>query len=40
MNLFNKCRKYNVVSFDIFDTLLKRDVFFPADVFKLVEKKI
>lgn len=39
MNLFNKCRKYNVVSFDIFDTLLKRDVFFPADVFKLVEKK-
>ncbi len=31
--------KYKVVSFDIFDTLLKRDVFFPTDVFVLVERE-
>lgn len=32
------CEKYNVISFDIFDTLLKRDVMYPRDVFCLVEK--
>jgi len=31
--------KYKIVSFDIFDTLLKRDVFFPTDVFVLVERE-
>lgn len=31
--------KYDIVSFDIFDTLLKRNVNRPADVFKYVEKK-
>lgn len=37
--ILNRIRKYKVVSFDIFDTLLKRDVFFPTDVFVLVERE-
>ena len=32
-------RRYNIISFDIFDTLLKRDVFSPKDVFQIVERK-
>lgn len=32
-----KCRKYKIVSFDIFDTLLVRNFICPEDVFKLVE---
>lgn len=32
------CHKYNFISFDIFDTLLKRDVSFPSDVFELTEQ--
>ncbi len=32
------CKKYNVISFDIFDTLLKRDVLYPKDIFYFVEK--
>lgn len=32
--------KYDVISFDIFDTLLKRTVEKPTDVFKLMEGKI
>ena len=35
--LYNKCEKFNIISFDIFDTLLKRDVMSPSDVFKIVE---
>ena len=31
--------KYKIVSFDIFDTLLKRDVYRPTDVFGLVQKE-
>ena len=31
--------KYKIVSFDIFDTLLKRDVYKPTDVFELVQKE-
>ena len=31
--------KYDVVSFDIFDTLLKRNVKKPTDVFEYIEKK-
>lgn len=31
--------KYSAVSFDVFDTLLKRDVSFPEDVFQLAEMK-
>lgn len=36
--LFQRLRKYDVISFDIFDTLVKRDVARPEDVFSLVEK--
>lgn len=32
-----KCEKYEVISFDIFDTLLRRDVQNPEDIFKIVE---
>lgn len=32
--------KYPVVSFDIFDTLLRREVSSPSDVFDQVEKNI
>lgn len=35
---FRTIQNYKVVSFDIFDTLLKRDVFVPTDVFLIVEK--
>lgn len=38
-HILNRIMKYKVVSFDIFDTLLKRDVFFPTDVFVLVERE-
>ena len=31
--------KYKVISFDIFDTLLKRDVFSPTDVFIIIERE-
>jgi len=37
--LKKKCLKYDVITFDVFDTLLKRDVMFPTDVFRLVERK-
>lgn len=32
--------KYSIVSFDLFDTLIKRDVKKPVDVFKLVERRM
>ena len=35
----SKVENYEIVSFDIFDTLLKRNVKKPTDVFKYVEKK-
>lgn len=31
---------YDVVSFDIFDTLLKRNVLHPTDIFSIMEKKV
>ena len=34
-----KLEGYAAVSFDIFDTLLKRDVWRPSDVFELVERE-
>ena len=37
--LKEKCKKREVISFDLFDTILKRDVFSPVDVFSLVEKE-
>lgn len=33
-----RVKKYDIVTFDIFDTLLKRDVLQPVDVFELVQK--
>lgn len=35
--LIKKCEQYEYITFDIFDTLLKRDLKNPSDVFKLVE---
>ena len=35
-----KIRDKSVVSFDIFDTAVKRDVLSPADVFVLIEKRL
>lgn len=32
-------KKYDIISFDIFDTLLKRNVSSPLDIFDLVEKE-
>ena len=37
--ILNKLCKYDYVSFDIFDTIVKRDVASPAEVFSLVEKE-
>lgn len=34
------CKDYDVVSFDIFDTLIMRKVYMPQDVFKLAEHRI
>lgn len=39
-HLQEKINRYDVVSFDIYDTLIMRKVFMPQDVFKLVEKRI
>lgn len=38
-SIINQMEKYDIVSFDIFDTLLKRNVKKPTDVFKYIEKK-
>ena len=37
--LIDIVKEYDIVSFDIFDTLIKRDVYKEYDVFDLVEKK-
>lgn len=37
--IINQIKDYDIVSFDIFDTLLKRNVEKPTDVFKYIEKK-
>lgn len=39
-SLINEIDNHDIISFDIFDTLLMRKVLFPADVFELVEKNI
>ncbi len=38
-NIIKMIQPYDVVSFDVFDTLLKRDVDSESDVFDLVERK-
>ena len=35
--LIKRCSKYTTISFDVFDTLLKRNVDSPNRVFKLLE---
>ena len=37
-DLLRQIDKYSVISFDIFDTLLKRDVFKPKDALDIVER--
>lgn len=37
--LLNVLRKYEVVSFDMFDTLVSRTVLRPGDIFELIDKK-
>ena len=39
-SLLDKIDHFEVVSFDIFDTLLKRSVFKPEDAFVLIQKKL
>lgn len=38
--IYKIIQSYDFISFDIFDTLIKRDVVKPIDVFLLVEKKL
>lgn len=38
--IFKILQLYDYISFDIFDTLIKRDVVEPKDVFTIVEKKL
>ena len=35
-----RCERYDLISFDIFDTLIERDVLNPSDIFTLVGKEI
>lgn len=39
IDLWKMCRNKKIITFDIFDTLLKRDVLYPGDVFYIVERK-
>ena len=38
--LYEKIRDYKYVSFDIFDTLVKRNVEEPTDIFSIMEKTV
>ena len=38
--IINIIKEYEIVSFDIFDTLLKRDVSSPSEVFNLIEERV
>lgn len=40
MRLKKKINEYPVISFDLFDTLIKRDCCQPIEVFRMLEKKI
>lgn len=40
MRLKKKIDKYSVISFDLFDTLIKRDCCQPIEVFRILEKKV
>jgi len=39
-DLLGEIDSHDVISFDIFDTLIMRKVLFPADVFEMVEKRM
>lgn len=39
-DLYQMLMKYDIISFDIFDTLITRSIYHPVDVFLLMEKKI
>lgn len=39
-NVINKIRNYKYVSFDIFDTLILRNVLNPNDIFKIIQNKV
>ena len=38
--MLNELEKYDIVSFNIFDTLILRDVLFPQDILKLLAKEV
>ena len=38
INKWNKIAEYKYISFDIFDTLIKRNVRYPAEIFERVEE--
>lgn len=38
-NIINKLKKYDIISFDIFDTLIVRNISNPHDIYDIVEKK-
>lgn len=38
-DLEKEVRRYDIISFDIFDTLIMRKVLYPADIFTIVEKR-
>ncbi len=37
--LRNKVKKYSIISFDIFETLLFRNVLYATDIFRIIEEK-
>ena len=37
--LYSIAKNYEYVSFDIFDTLIKRDIRRPTDIFKIIERE-
>ena len=38
--LINQLMKYDVISFDVFDTLITRTIFDPDDIFKIMDEKL
>ncbi len=38
--MYNTLCKYDIISFDIFDTLITRNMYEPNDIFKLMEEKL
>ena len=39
-DLKSKCEEAEIISFDIFDTLIARNILYPKDIFSIVEMKI